>query len=231
VKKKSKVTKTLIAVSFLIGIIAFITPVLAAGSNRILFMAIGDDLDINGDDLAFIATNLITGKIESGGGDEPPTVKAVFHQRIYDESGKKVYAMTGMLKDGYLINTSFYFLCPIYGFWFINVSQVVGAGVFKTSDTDLGLTYRNWFDITMPNTKGKYVEAPMLMLLSTTAEYCVEDPSTYPPGEYPEVFILPGGPWVLVAALCDVGIPMDVGFGFGILPIGPVSSLTKYKAI
>ncbi|TFF83919.1 MAG: hypothetical protein EU552_02230, partial [Promethearchaeota archaeon] len=58
-KKISKATKGLIAASFLIGIIAIITPVMAASSNRVLFMAIGDDLDIN-------ATNLIIGNIKFG---------------------------------------------------------------------------------------------------------------------------------------------------------------------
>ena len=38
VKKKSKVTKALIGVLFLIGIITIVTPVLAAESNRVLFI-------------------------------------------------------------------------------------------------------------------------------------------------------------------------------------------------
>ena len=219
VKKKSKVTKALIAVSFLIGIIAIVTPVLAAGSNRDLFMAIGDDLDIN-------ATNLIIGKIEIGEGGVPSSAQVVFHQRIYDESGKKVYTMMGMLKDGLLLTTDHYFYCPIFNVWFINVWWFMGQGIFKTSDTDYDLVYRNWFPITLPNTEDKFVSAPILMFLSLTAEYCLEDPGTYPPGEYPEVFTLPGGAWVLAAVLC--GIIVETPMGPMELPIGPISSLTKY---
>ena len=215
-RKKSKLTKALIAVSFLVGIIAIVTPVLAAGSNRVLFMAVGDDLDIN-------ATNLIVGKIDFGEG--PPSVKAVFHQRIYDESGEKVYTMMGMLKDGYLINTSYYFLCPLFGFWFINVSQVVGVGVFKTSDTEFSVIFRTLFPIILPNTEGKYVSAPILMFLSPTAEYCLKDPGKYTPGT-PEnpIDILEQGPWALAAVIWEVDTPM----GKMELPVGPISSLTKY---
>jgi hypothetical protein len=212
----------LIAAFFLIGILAIISPVMAASSNHVLFMAIGDDLDIN-------ATNLIVGNIKSGKYGEPPSAKAVFHQRIYDDSGKKIYTMMGMLKEGYLINYSYYFLCPIFGYWFINVSQVVGMGFFKTSDTPLELTYRNVFiDISMPNTGGKYVEALMVMLLSSTGEFCENNPKTDPPGsDTNPIQTLDGGGWVLVAAVWNVGIPMDVGFGVGNLPVGPLSYLTK----
>ena len=221
-KKKSKETKALIAASFLLGIIAIVTPVIAVNPNRVLFMAIGDDLDLN-------ATNLIIGKIKYGEGGELPSVKAVFHQRIYDESGEKVYAMMGILKDGLLQTKYYQFFCPIFGVWFINVWLVMGEGMFKTTDTDLDLTYRNWFSITMPNTEGKFVPAPILMLLSPTAEYCVEDPGTYPPGTYPEIFIHPGRAWVLTAVLC--GIMVVTPLGEVELPIGPVSSLTISKGI
>ena len=218
-RKKSKVTKVLIAVSFLIGIIAFVTPVLAAGSNRVLFMAIGDELDIN-------ATNLIIGKIEFGEDGEIPSVQVDFHQKIYDESGEKVYSMMGILKEGSLLTTEYYFYCPIFNVWFINVWWFMGMGIFKTSDTDYDIVYRNWFPITMPNTEGKFVSAPIIMFLSPTAEYCLEDPGTYPPGEYPEIFTLPGGAWVLTAVLCDIIV--ETPMGPVELPIGPVSYLTRY---
>ena len=217
VRKKSKLTKALIAVSFLIGIIAIVTPVLAAGSNRVLFMSVGDDLDIN-------ATNLIVGNIRDGKGSELPSAKAVFHQRIYDESGEKVYAMKGVLKDGELQTKYYSFFCPIFGVWFINVWLVNGTGKFKTTDTNLDLVYRNWFPITMPNTEGECVQAPMLMMLSPTAEYCLLDPLTNPPGPDNPVSTLPGGAWVLVAVLC--GIVVETPFGPTELPIGPVSYLT-----
>jgi hypothetical protein len=217
-KKKLKMTKPLIAATFLITIFALVSTVSACGSNRVLFMAIGDDLDLN-------ATDLIVGKIDQR--DEPPSVKAVFHQRIYDESGKKVYAMNGMLTEGLLLQTDFCFYCPIFQVWFINVWFVMGEGRFKTTDTDLDLLFRRTFPITMPNTGGKYVSAPMLMFLSFTAEYYAYDPTVIPPGPENPVLILPEGGWALAAVLWDVGIPMDVGFGYGILPIGPVAFLTR----
>ena len=216
-KKKSKVTKALIAVSFLIGIIAIVTPVMAADSNRLLIMAKGDDLDLPG------ATNFILGKIEFGGGGELPSVQAVFHQKIYDESGEKVYAMKGMLKDGLLLQTDYYFYCPVFNVWFINVWWVMGEGLVKTTDSDIVVFFRNLLPITMPNTEGKYESAQILMFLSFTGEYCLEDPGTYSPGTYPPVFILPEGGWALAAVIWEVETPI----GPMVLPVGPISYLTK----
>ncbi|MFX1379753.1 MAG: hypothetical protein ACFFA4_11750 [Promethearchaeota archaeon] len=71
----------------------------------------------------------------------------------------------------------------------------------------------------------------MLMFLSFTAEYCVYDPTVIPPGAENPVLVLPEGGWALVAVLWYVGIPMDVGFGDGILPIGPVSYFTRVMGI
>ena len=218
-KKKSKVTKSLIAASFFITIIAIVTTVSACGSNRVLFMAKGDDLDIPG------ANNFIFGKIKFSKGGELLSAQVVFHQKIYDDSGEKVYAMKGMLKDGLLLTTEHYFYCPIFNVWFINVWWVMGEGLVKTTDTDFEVFFRNSFPITLPNTEGKYVSAPILMFLSPTAEYCLEDPGTYPPGS-PEnpVNILEQGGWVLAAVIWEVETPI----GPMELPIGPVSSLIKY---
>ncbi len=224
-KMKLKVTTALIAALFLISAITIVTPVKAADPNRILmidFMAKGDDLDISG------ATNSIIGKIKYDKVSGIPLVQVEFHLKIYEESGEKVYAMKGKLKDGLLLTTEFYFYCPIFNVWFINVWWVMGEGLVKTTDTDFPVFFRNSFPITLPNTGGKYVSAPILMFLSPTAEYCLEDPGTYPPGTENPVYILEQGRWVLAAVMWDVGIPMDVGFGFGILPVGPVSYLTKY---
>ena len=212
VKKKSKVTKALIAASFLIGIIAIVTPVIAANSNRVFFMAIGDDLDIPG------AKNIIIGKIKFGGGDEPPSARVFFYSKIYDDSGEN-YAMIGMLKDGYLINTSFSFFCPLFKVWFINVWQVMGWGKFRTTDTDIKVYFRDLFTITMPNTEGKFVSAPILMLLSPTAEYKNGDPITGPIGP---VQIWEEGRWALAAVIWEVETPI----GPMVLPVGPLSYLT-----
>ena len=102
----------------------------------------------------------------------------------------------------------------------------MGEGMFKTTDTDYPLTYRNWFPITMPNTEGKFVPAPMLMLLSPTAEYCLLDPSTTLPGSDNPVLTNPEWhAWVLTAVLC--GIIVETQTGPMELPIGPMSYLTK----
>jgi hypothetical protein len=104
----------------------------------------------------------------------------------------------------------------------------MGEGKFKTTDTDFEVFFRRWFTITMPNTEGKYESAQILMFLSPTAEYCLEDPGTYPPGS-PEnpVNILEQGGWVLAAVIWKVETP----FGPMVLPIGPISYLTKYMEI
>ncbi len=218
-KKKLKVTKTLIAAAFFITIIAIVTPVLAAGSNRILFIAIGDDLDFPE------TTSIIIGKIEFGGGGELPSAQVVFHQKIYDEFGEKMYEMKGILKDGLLLTTNHYFYCPLFYVWWINVWMIMGEGKFKTTDADIDVYFRNLFPITMPNTGGKYESAEFLIFLSPTAEYCLEDPGIYPPGS-PEnpVNIMEQGGWALAAVIWEVETP----FGPMILPVGPACYLTKY---
>jgi len=225
-KKKIKVTKTLIAASFLIGIIALVTPVIACGTNGILIIGKGDDMDLAE------TTNFIIAKIDFDKDGGIPMAHVIFHSKICDESGKKVYAMKGMMKDGLLLTTEYYFLCPIVNVWFINVWQFMGEGMFKTTDTDLDLTYRNLFPITMPNTEGEYVAAPMLMLLSPTAEYYEVDPEdplnpeTIPWDEPPKIW---EQGWVLAAVLC--GIMVETPMGPMELPIGPVSYLTRYIEI
>ncbi|MFX0030260.1 MAG: hypothetical protein ACFE8B_13695 [Candidatus Hermodarchaeota archaeon] len=212
-KRKLRETKVLFAVLFLISIIGIVTTVNACGSNRVFFMAKGDDLDIN-------ANNFIIGKIKSSG-----SAQVLFHSKIYDESGEKVYVMKGMFK-GSLLRTDYYFYCPVFNVWFINVWQVIGEGKYKTTDTDLDLIYRNWFPITMPNTEGKYVSETMVMLLSPTGEYYEPDPTDplnpakIPWGQPTET--LEKG-WVLAAVLCGIMIGPDME-----LPIGPISSLTIY---
>jgi len=220
---KLKGIAAIIVASFLI--IAIVTPVNAANPNRTLMidiMAKGDDLDIPE------TSNFFMAKIKSDKVSGMPLVRAEFQSKIY-ESGKKVYEMKGKLKDGLLLTTDFYFYCPIFNVWFINVWQVMGVGLVKTTDTNFPVFFRNSFPITLPNTGGKYISAPILMLLSPTAEFCLKDPVTNTPGS-PEnpVEILEQGGWVLAAVIWYVGIPMDVGFGFGMFPVGPISYLTKW---
>jgi len=211
VKKKSKVTKALIAVSFLIGIIAIVSPVNACYTNRVFFMAIGDDLDIPG------AKNIIIGNIKFSGDSEPPSANIFFYSKIYGESGETVYAMMGMLKDGYLMDTSYSFFCPLFKVWFINVWLVMGQGMFITTDTNIQVYFRDSLTITMPNTEGKFVSAPIGMLLSPAGEYQNGDPITGPIGP---VKIWGEGGWALAAVVWYVPEIGDV------LAIGPLSYLT-----
>ncbi|MFW9942976.1 MAG: hypothetical protein ACFFFT_18210 [Candidatus Thorarchaeota archaeon] len=219
-KMKLKMATTLIALSFII--IAMSTSVATAYPNRTYFIAIGPDLDLPK------TTNFMIGTIKSGRGSEPPTAQALFYSKIHDHLNEKKYVMTGMLK-GERLTKEHYFYCPVFNVWFINVWLFMGDGIFKTTDTNIEVFFRNLFLITMPNTEGEYISAPMLMLLSPTAEYYEVDPEdplnpeTIPWDEPPKT--LKKG-WVLPAVLWDVGIPKDFGFGVGILPIGPLSYLT-----
>jgi hypothetical protein len=206
VRKNSKVTKTLIAVSFLIGIIAIVTPVLAAGSNRIFVMAKGDDLDIAG------ATTSIVAMIEFDKASGLPSVAQLeFQTKIYDESGEKIYSMKGKLKDGLVISDSFQFYCTVREVMWINLWFVMGEGVIKTTDTDMEIEYRGG-TVTLPNTEGQYIPFSMWMMVNPKGEYVL--------GEDPEVHIWPEGGWATVILVVG-GIPT----------VGVVTYLTKYMEI
>jgi hypothetical protein len=225
VKKESKLTKTLITASFLIGFLAIITPVMATGSIRGSFIARGDDLDFPD------TTNIIIGMVDSSGDN----AKLMFYQRIYDESGKKAYSMVGMLKDGSLLTTEHYFYCPIFNVWFINVWWVMGEGRVKTTDTDFQIFFRNSLPITLPNTESQWASASIFMWFNPTKEYYEaefdEEGNLMPPPLNEAPLIMEGESWVLAGVFWDTGIPMDFGFGIGILPIGPVSYMTKYMEL
>ena len=206
VRKKSKVTKALIAASFLIGIIAIVTPVLAAGSNRILVIAKGDDDDIAG------ATTSIIAMIEFDKATGLPSVAQVeFQTKIYDGSGEKIYSMKGKLKYGLVISDSFQFYCTVREVTWINLWFVMGEGVIKTTDADLEIEYRGG-TVTLPNTEGQYLPCFFWMMVSPKGEYVL--------GEDPEVFIWPQGGWA--TAIIIVG---------GIPTVGAVTYLTKYMEI
>lgn len=207
-KKKSKVNKALIAASLFITIITISTPVMAAGSNRFYFISVGEDLDIPR------TTNFIIGTIKSG---DEPSARVLFYSKICDESGKKMYEMSGMLEEVYFIDTGFSFFCPLYKVWFINVWQVMGQGKVRTTDANVQVYFRDLFTITMPNTEGEVVSAPMLVLLSPTAEYREGDPINGPTGP---VKIWEQGKWALVAVIWYVPEIDDV------FPIGPLTDLT-----
>ncbi len=215
VKKKSKVTKALIAASFLIGIIAIVTPVIAANSNRVFFMAIGDDLDLPR------TSNFIIGNIKLSEDSKPESAGVFFYSKIYDESGQ--YAMIGMTKNGILVTDQLTFYCPVFNVWYVNVWAFVGEGIFRTTDTDIPVLFRTLFPITMPNTEGQWVPASIFMWLSPTGEYRNGNPITGPTGP---VKIGEQGGWAIAGVFWYFPHIPNVGFGDGILPIGPFSYLT-----
>ena len=206
VKKKLKVTKALLATSFLIGIIALVAPVIGCGTNGILIIAKGDDGDIAG------ATTSIIAMIEFDKASGLPSVAQVeFQTKIYDESGEKIYSMKGKLKDGLVISDSFQFYCAVREVTWINLWLVMGEGLIKTTDADLEIEYRGE-TITLPNTEGQYIPFSIWMMVNPKGEYVL--------GEDPEVFIWPQGGWATV--IITIG---------GIPRIGVVTYLTKYMEI
>ena len=206
VKKKLKVTKALLATSFLIGIIALVTPVIGCGTNGILIIAKGDDGDIAG------ATTSIIAMIEFDKASGLPSVAQVeFQTKIYDESGEKIYSMKGKLKDALVISDSFQFYCAVREVTWINLWFIMGEGKLKTTDADIEIEYRGG-TVTLPNTEGQYIPFSFWMMVNPKGEYVL--------GEDPEVFIWPQGGWATV--IITIG---------GIPTIGVVTYLTKYMEI
>ncbi|MFX0029979.1 MAG: hypothetical protein ACFE8B_12260 [Candidatus Hermodarchaeota archaeon] len=199
-------TKALLASSFLIVIITFVTPVIASDTNGILIVAKGDDADIAG------ATTSIIAMIDFDKASGLPSVAQVkFQTKIYDESGKKIYSIKGKLKDGLVISDSFQFYCTVREVLWINLWFVMGEGVIKTTDTDLDIEYRGE-TITLPNTEGQYLPVSIWMMVNPKGEYLL--------GEDPKVYIWPEGGWA--TAIIFIG---------GIPAVGVVTYLTKYMEI
>ena len=228
VKMKLKVNRVLIAASFLLTLIAIVTSVNAFGSSRIFVIAQGDDLDLDG------TKNLILGKVELGEDGAPLTAEVFFHSKIYEQSSGKVYEMKGSTENGGVLTNELVLSCPVFLYYFINVTVILGDGMLKTTATPYDVFFRKSFLITMPNSGGEYIPATIFMFLSLTGAYCQYDPTdpATPPGSSQNpVLYLPGGGIAVAGVLWYVGIPMDFGWGMGILPVGPFSSLTKYIVI
>jgi hypothetical protein len=206
VNKKSKVTKTLIAAAFFIGIFAFMAPVIACGTNGVLIIAKGDDGDIAG------ATSSIIANIDFDKDSGLPSVAQVeFQTKIYDDSGQKIYSLKGKLKEGLVISDIFQFYCEVREVLWINLWFVIGEGVIKTTDADLVIDYRGG-TITLPNTEGQYLPVTIWMMVNPKGEYLL--------GEDPTVYIWPEGGWATVIVIIG-GVPI----------VGVVTYLTKYMEI
>ncbi len=166
-RKNLKVIMVLTLSMFLVGIIAVATPVKAADPSRRLmidFMAKGDDGDIPG------ATTSIIGRIEFDKVSGVPLAQVEFHTKIYDESGEKFYSMKGKLKDGMVIEGA-EFICTVRGVTWINLWLIWGEGKLKTTDIVIeNFEYRGEI-ITLPNTEGQYVPAPIVIMVSPNGEF------------------------------------------------------------
>jgi hypothetical protein len=206
VNKKSKLTKTLIAASFFISIIAIMAPVIGYGANGVLIIAKGDDGDIAGATTSIIA--MIDFDKDSG---LPSVAQLEFQTKIYDDLGKKIYSLKGKLKNGLVISDSFQFYCDVREVLWINLWFVMGEGVIKTTDADLVIEYRGGI-ITLPNTEGRYLPVSMWMMVNPKGEYLL--------GEDPTVYTWPEGGWA--TAIVIIG---------GFPTVGVVTYLTKYMEI
>ena len=203
VKKKSKLTKALIAASFFITIIAIFSPVIAANPNRMLVldvMAKGDDADISG------ATTSIIAKINYDKASGTRLAHVEFQTKIYDDCGEKFYSMKGKLKDGLIMSENFEFYCDVREVLWTNLWFIVGEGILKTTDADIIIDYRG-FTITLPNTEGKYLPYFFWMFVSPKGEYRI--------GE--EIHTWDEGGWTTVIIIIDE-MPS----------VGAVTYLTKY---
>ncbi|MFX1419966.1 MAG: hypothetical protein ACFE9N_13690, partial [Promethearchaeota archaeon] len=188
-----KVILVLVMSLFFITIITIVTPAKANESSHIFILANGDDMDIPG------ANTLILGKIEFSG---ESSSQLYFQTKIYDELGNKIYTIEGKLKYGAVLFVPEYY-CDVRNVLWVNLWLVMGEGMIKTTDADLTIEYRGE-TITLPNTKGKYVTATIMMLVS-------------PKGE----ILLPNGGNLELGGWTFAGIP-----GFG-----GVTSLKLYKEI
>ena len=170
------------------------------------------------------------GKIELGEDGAPSTAKVSFHSKIHKKSAGKVYEMKGSTENGVVLTNELVLFCPVFLYYFINLTLILGDGMVKTTATPYDVFFRKSVLITMPNSGGEYIPASVFMILSLTGAYCNYDPTdpATPPGTSQNpVLYLSGGGIALAGVLWNVGIPGDVGWGMGILPVGPFSYLTK----
>ncbi|MFX0012636.1 MAG: hypothetical protein ACFE9R_20155, partial [Candidatus Hermodarchaeota archaeon] len=151
-----------------------------------------------------------------------------FHQKLHDKSVGN-YVMIGRSKNMALVTPQLTFYCPVVHVYWLNCWWFQGEGTFKTTDIDFPVLYRTSIQINMPNTGGKYITTDIFMWVSPTGAYCLNDPMVDPPGsDTNPVLIKQEGGWTLTGVFWNVGIPMDVGFGYGIMPVGPASYFTCY---
>ena len=163
-KYRSAITLALFLV--LVNTMVMAVPVKAADSSRILvidIMAKGPDFDVPG------AISSIKGRIEYNKDTGELQAQVEFHLKLYDESGKKIYSMKGMIKDA-AVMPGFEFPCDVRNVIWTNLWYVFGEGKIKTTDTDMQIEYRGKTTL-LPNTGGKYVTMDFAMLVSQYGEH------------------------------------------------------------
>jgi hypothetical protein len=114
-------------------------------------------------------TTLMTGKIESVEGSPLDVGQVNFRTEIRDESGEVVCKIQGHLKDAMAMLTPSWF-CPIRLHFWRDFYIVVGMGKVKAISTVTMINYRGE-PISAPNTGGKYVTLPILMMVSLDGKY------------------------------------------------------------
>ena len=179
----------------------------------VIIMAKGVDEDIGGylnPNPLHSAETLIVGKIvfdEAG----MPVGQVEFHMTIYVvESGKKVYSIKGHLENATFVMYPIPNYCSVRGVTWINLWFVMGQGRAKTTDVLIeNFEYRGNL-ITLPNTEGKFVPFPIVMLVSPEGQYVG--------GVWPE------GGW----AYAGVVLEFDPLSGMPVKLFGGITWLTKY---
>ena len=163
-KYKSAISLAIFLV--LVNTMVFAVPVEAADPSRILvidIMAKGPDFDVPG------AISSIKGRIEYNKDTNELQAQVEFHLKLYDESGKKIYSMKGMIKDA-MVMSGFEFPCDVRNVIWTNLWLVTGMGEIKTTDIDMEIEYRG-STLTLLNTGGKYIPMTLNMLVSQYGEH------------------------------------------------------------
>lgn len=166
-KIKAKLITILTATFFLVNILALvIIPLSATNPNqtfKIEIMAKGADGDISN------AFTFIKGTIELDEDSGQLFGEVKFHLKIYDESNKKIYSMKGKLEDAAVMIIPYNY-CPVRNVIWTDLWLVSGLGELKTMNTDITIDYRG-STIALPNTGGKYIQSPIMLVISPYGEY------------------------------------------------------------
>ena len=166
-KIKEKLITILTATFFLVNILALvIIPLSATNPNqtfKIEIMAKGADGDISN------AFTFIKGTIELDEDSGQLFGEVKFHLKIYDESNKKIYSMKGKLEDAAVMIIPYNY-CPVRNVIWTDLWLVSGLGELKTMNTDITIDYRG-STIALPNTGGKYIQSPIMLVISPYGEY------------------------------------------------------------